>query len=65
MGNYPLRDNEKGLTKRISAGKIWIEDSIIGDAKAEDYHNIQKELATGLNLVEKKILELYHSRLDK
>jgi hypothetical protein len=62
IGNIPLKENEKGLTKRIVAGKILLEDSIIGTATTEDYKIIPKELALGLKIVENKIINLYQNK---
>ena len=61
VDNSPVTNSDLILTKRIVAGDVWQGDEKIGKATPDDYKNLPKQLALGIKLVEKKIVELYNN----
>jgi hypothetical protein len=57
IGNAPISLEDKEKTKRIIAGDIWIEDSLLRKAEEIDYITIRKEIALGISLAQIRIEE--------
>ena len=54
VGHEPLRPKQQGLTKRIVAGEIWLEDETLGPASEIDFDSLPRMQVLGAGLVEKK-----------
>ncbi len=53
-----LLDSERGLSRRIVAGDVWVEDDCVGVASEEDAACAPRMLVLGAKLLEKRASEL-------
>jgi hypothetical protein len=53
VGFEALKDEEKGVARRIVGGEVWLDDQELGTATKEDWAHLPKMLVAGAGLVEK------------
>jgi len=61
VGGGELRENEKGLARRIVGGQVWLEDQELGPAGEKDNRTLPRMQVLGAGLVEKKARSLRES----
>lgn len=58
LGEEPVSDTEKALSKRIVGGGIWVEDNFLGDATDKDYETLSPMGIYGWKLIKKAVGKL-------
>jgi hypothetical protein len=55
LGEEPVSDAEKALSKRMVGSGVWIEDTYLGEANDKDYETLSPMDVYGWKLIQKAV----------
>lgn len=58
VGNAPVSDAEKAMSRRIVGGDVWVEDDHLGPASEQDIASLKNMDIYGYRLIEKAVARL-------